>query len=73
MKKWAVIDKVENEEWVKSYGAKEKAIEEARLLFNHLTESEKRKREIIVGLVNLDDEDNYIDGDVCEIVLKLPN
>ena len=78
MKKWAVIESNGMDEWMKVYESKEKAIEVAENNWQRLTQSEKKKQTITVGLVNVDadgeyyeDEDGNIDADIYEIALTL--
>lgn len=78
MKKWAVIESNGMDEWMKVYESKEEAIEVAENSWRRLTESEKKKQTITVGLVNVDADDEYyedengnIDADIYEIALTL--
>lgn len=78
MKKWAIIESNGMDEWMKVYESKEKAIEIAENSWRRLTESEKKKQTITVGLVNVDadgeyfeDENGNIDADIYEIALEL--
>ena len=78
MKKWAKIESNGMDEWMQVYDSKEKAIEEAENSWRRLTESEKKKQTITVGLVNVDADDEYfedehgnIDADIYEVALVL--
>lgn len=78
MKKWAVIESNGMDEWMKVYESKEKAIEVAEDSWRRLTQVEKKRKTITVGLVNVDAEGEYfedgngnIDADIYEIALEL--
>lgn len=66
MKKWAVIEEKEHDEFVKSFESKEKAIEQAEFEWSRMTKHDKKRSEITVALVNLDENDNFqeIDGGI---------
>lgn len=78
MKQWAVITEKQNETWLKPMPDKETAVAEAAKMFKALSKHDKHNCRIIAGLVNLDDQGNFVelpngtcDGEVYEIALML--
>lgn len=76
MKKWCIIDNCGTDEFLTVFKNIEEALEAAENEWGRLTEHDKKRREsYIVGLVNVDENGNYledengnVDADIYEIV-----
>lgn len=73
--KWVAISANDNSEDMKVFESKEAAIKEAVMLWEHLTDREKKKNRVIAALANVDETGNYaelengnIDADLREAI-----
>lgn len=82
MKKWAVIDQREHDEFTVVCESKEAAVEIAKNQWDKLIPTERKNRRIIAGLINVDengecveyvDENGryQVDADIYDIAIEL--
>lgn len=73
--KWVAISANDNVEEMKVFESKEAAIKEAVMLWEHLTDREKKNNRVMAALANVDETGNYaelengnIDADLREVI-----